>query len=165
MRKAPIPQLRIVAYVAQACCAGACVRSTSNAPIITKYGTAACIPFSASLGTSPHTREWDTVVTLRNGEEVIVKGAQIPGGRIIVSYPVTGRDVVAADAGDYIYPSDVRLDAENDFLYVKARGLTGAFSEQTWLFKFDLLGQRIMERRQIRIGILPMECPEPFQSQ
>jgi hypothetical protein len=71
---------------------------------------------------------------------------------------------VAADPGDYVYPSDVRLDAQNDLLYVKAQGLAGGFSEQTWLFEYDLRRQRIMERLQVRNGILSMECPEPSHS-
>jgi hypothetical protein len=114
---------------------------------------------------SPHTREWDSELTLRNGVKVIVKGFDTVSGRITVSYPATGRDVVAADPNDYMYPSDVRLDAQNDLLYVKAHGLAVLSGEQTWLFEFDLRGQRILERRQIRNGILPMECPEPSHSQ
>ena len=113
---------------------------------------------------SPHVREWDTALTLRDGAQVIVKGLDTVSGNITVSYPATGRVVVAADPNDYIYPSDVRLDAQHDLLYVKAQGLAVLDGEQTWLFEFDLRGQRIMERRQIKNGILPMECPEP-QSQ
>jgi hypothetical protein len=97
--------------------------------------------------------------------KVVVKGADMVSGRITVSYPAMGRDVVAADPNDYIYPSDVRLDAQNDLLYVKAQGLAVLSGEETWLFEFDLSGQRIIERRQIRNGILPMECPEPLHSQ
>ena len=156
-----MPQLRSVAFVALACCAGACVSPTSNAPIITKYGTAACIPFSAHPSVNPHTREWDSELTLRDGLKLIVKGADFVSGRITVFYPATGRDVVAADPKDYIYPSDVRLDAQKDLLYVKAHGLAVLSGEQTWLFEFDLRGQRITERKQIENGILPMECPEP----
>jgi hypothetical protein len=161
----PMPRLRSVAFLALACCPGACVSPSSNALIITKYGAAACIPFSAHPRVSPHTREWDGELTLRNGAKVIVKGFDTVSGRITVSYPATGRDVVAADPNDYIYPSDVRLDAQNDLLYVKAHGLAVLSGEQTWLFEFDLRGQRILERRQIRNGILPMECPEPSQPQ
>lgn len=106
-------QLKTVACVALACCAGACVPPTSNAPITKKYATAACIPLSAHPKVSPHARERESALTLRDGLEVIVRGAQLAGGRTIVSYPATGRDVVAADPGDYVYPSDVRLDAEN----------------------------------------------------
>src|SRR5438477_12768682 len=99
-------------------------------------------------------------MSLRDGSKVIVRGAQVPGGRITVSYPPTGRTLVAADPGDYIYPSDVRIDAKNDLLYVKADGLAGGISEQTWLFEYDLRGQRIMERRQVKNGILFAECLE-----
>jgi len=161
----PMPRLRSVGFLALACCLGACVSPTSNAPIITKYGAAACIPFAAHPRVSPHTREWDSELTLRNGVKVIVKGFDTVSGRITVSYPATGRDVVAADPNDYIYPSDVRLDTQNDLLYVKAHGLAVLSGEQTWLFEFDLRGQRILERRQIRNGILPMECSEPSQPQ
>ena len=105
------------------------------------------------------------MLTLRDGMEVIVKGAQIPGGGIVIYYPATGQSVVAADPGDYVYPSDVRLDTHNDLLYVKAYGLAGGFSAQTWLFEFDVHAQHIMERRQVTNGILPMECPEHSQSQ
>lgn len=155
-----MPQLRSVAFVALACCAGACVPPTSSGPIITEYGKAACIPFSAHPRV---TREWDTALTLRDGAQVIVKGLDTVSGNITVSYPATGRVVVAADPNDYIYPSDVRLDAQHDLLYVKAQGLAVLDGEQTWLFEFDLRGQRIMERRQIKNRILPMECPEPHR--
>jgi len=150
---------------ALACCAGACVPPTSSGPIITKYGAAACIPFSAIQHAFPHVREWDTALTLRDGAQVIVKGFDTVSGNITVSYPATGRVVVAADPNDYIYPSDVRLDAQDELLYVKAQGLAVLGGEQTWLFEFDLRKQRITERTRARNGILPMECPEPFHSQ
>jgi hypothetical protein len=75
-----------------ACCAVACssLTPTSSAPIITRYEAAACIPFSANPKVSPHSREWDNVLTLRDGTKVIVRGAQMPGGRITVSYSATG---------------------------------------------------------------------------
>jgi hypothetical protein len=154
-----MPQLQIVVCVALACCASC--SPTSDAPIITKYKTAPCIPLLASRRVHPDTREWNTALALRNGLEAVVSGAQVPGGRIAVSYPATGRTFVAADPGDYVYPSDVRFDAQNGLLYVKANGLAAGMSEETWLFEYDLRGQRITERRQVRNGILPAECPVP----
>jgi len=150
------------------CLAIACSPATapmSDAPIIRRYGAAVCIPFSANPKVTPHTREWSNTLTLRNGTEVLVRGAQIPGGRVVASYPAEHRDVVAADPGDYVYPSDVRLDAQNDLLYVKASGLAGGLTEQTWLFEYDLRGQHIIERRQVKNGVLPMECPDGSHSQ
>jgi hypothetical protein len=160
-----MPQLRSVAFVVLACCAGACVPTISNGPIITKYGAAACIPFSAIEHSTPHVRQWDTPLTLRDGALVVVKGFNSPSGRITVSYPATSRVIVAADPNDYIYPSDVRLDAQNELLYVKAQGLAVLDGEQTWLFEFDLRRQRITERTRVRNDIPPMECPELPHSQ
>jgi hypothetical protein len=108
---------------------------------------------------------WESGLKLRDGTEILVKGAQMPGGRIAVFYPAEGREVVAANAGDYVYPSDVRFDVKNDLLYVKAHGLAGGLSEQTWLFEYDVGGQRVLESRQIKNGILPQECEGPAHSQ
>jgi hypothetical protein len=110
---------------------------------------------------TPHTREWNTLLFLRDGLPVRISGAQVPGGRIAVSYPGASREFLAADPGDYIYPSDVRLDAQKETLYVKAHGAAGGISEQTWLFAYDLRARRIAERLQVRNEVLPMECPEP----
>jgi hypothetical protein len=155
-----IPQLRNVLLAGMVCCMTACVPPTSDAPIITKYKAAACIPLSGHPKIRPPTREWDNALSLRDGSEVIVSGAQVPGGRITVSYSATGRTFVAADPGDYVYPSDVRIDAQNDLLYIKGNGFAGGISEQTWLFEYDLHEQRIKECRQVKNGILPAECPE-----
>jgi hypothetical protein len=162
-----MPHLRNIAFVALACCAVACdPPALSSGPILTKYGSAACIPFSAIQHSFPdHVREWDTPLTLRDGAQVTVKGIDSVSGNVTVFYPATGRVVVAADPNDYIYPSDVRLDAQNELLYVKAEGLAVLDGDQTWLFEFDFRKQRIMQRTRVRNGILPMECPEPPHSQ
>jgi hypothetical protein len=97
--------------------------------------------------------------------KVLISGAQVPGGRVVASYPAEHRDIVAANPGDYVYPSDVRLDAQNDLLYVRAQGLAGGLTEQTWLFEYDLRGQRIVERLQVKNGALPAECPETSHQQ
>lgn len=98
-------------------------------------------------------------MVLRNGQKVVVTGAQIPGGRINVFYPAEGRTVVAADPGDYIYPSDVRIDNRKDLLYIKAYGMAGGISEQTWLFQYDIRRQQIIKARQVKNDILTGDCP------
>jgi len=47
----------------------------------------------------------------------------MPGGRIDVKYLFDGSEIVAADAGDYIYPADVRLDSKSGTIFVKASGV------------------------------------------
>ena len=123
-------------------------------------GVTACIPFSANRKASPRTREWETARTLSDGLKITVSGAQAPGGRISVRYLTTGHESVAANAGDYVYPADVRLNAQDDLLYVKASGLSGGTRQETWLFKYDLRGQRLVELRQVVNDALPAECRE-----
>jgi hypothetical protein len=87
-------------------------------------------------------------------------GSQIPGGKISVRYVAAGRESVAANAGDYVYPSDVRANAQDDLLYVKASGLAGGIWHETWLFEFDLHGKKLVQRRKVVDDALPAECPE-----
>ncbi len=163
-----ISQLQSAICVALSCCAVGCgtaAAPTSNAPIIKKYKTAECLPLSKKPKVSPHTREWNALVFLHDGLPVSISGAQVPGGRVAVSCPGANRELLAADPGDYIYPSDVRLDSPNETLYVKAHGLAGGISEQTWLFAYDLRARRIVERVQVKNDALPVECQEPPRPQ
>jgi hypothetical protein len=138
----------------------ACFGPASTGRIITAYREAACIPLSARPQILPRTREWNTVLSLRDGLKVVVRGAQIPGGRITVFYPDRGNEVVAADAGDYVYPSDVRVDAQKEVLYVKAEGLAGGISQETWLFEYDIRQQRLLDRLRVVNSVLTEECPQ-----
>jgi len=144
------------------CCLATVALHASVDPLVAKYRTATCIPFS-SQAARPHSREWRTTLSLRDGSQVTISGAQMPGGRIDVFYPATGGKFVAADAGDYVYPSDVRIDAQNDLLYVKADGLAGGIWERTFLFEYDLRQHRLVTRRRVKDGKLPEVCPEVGQ--
>lgn len=152
--------LRALAICGMLAVCTSCHRPVSKAPIIDEYRAAVCVPFSPISGVGPHTREWNTPLTLKNGERVIVRGTQSPGGRIELEYAQSGLKKVAADAGDYVYPSDVRLSKQNDFLYVKARGLAGGLNLETWLFKYDPYNQRLVTKQLVTDEALPAECPE-----
>jgi hypothetical protein len=136
----------------------------TKAEIIDRYKAATCVPFSAKPSITPHTREWDTPLILRGGLRVIVSGADAVGGRIVVKYgyndQINNRVEVAANAGDYVYPSDVRLNADNELLYVKASGLAGGIFHETILFEYDLRGRRLVRRQRVANDGLPTECPE-----
>src|ERR1700722_11464146 len=136
----------------------------AKAEIIDRYKAATCIPFSAKPSITPHTREWYTPLILRGGLRVIVTGADAVGGRIVVKYgyndQINNRVEVAADAGDYVYPSDVRRNADNELLYVKASGVAGGISHETVLFEYDLRGRRLVRHQRVANDGLPTECPE-----
>jgi hypothetical protein len=152
--------LRVFAYVILACWMTACEVSDPGDPVIKSYEAATCVPLSAHRQIKPRTREWQSSFTLHDGSEVVVSGAQAPGGRIAVTYPASHRQVFAADPGDYVYPSDVRLDARNDRLFVKANGLAGGISDQTWLFEYDLDRQQLVRRERVKPDLLSAECPD-----
>src|SRR5471032_340231 len=106
--------VRKIALFAAITFTAACHNAVSNGPIIEHYRAATCIPVSTMAGPNPRSRERDTVLTLSDGSQVRVQGAQMPGGRITVGYLGFGRELVAANAGDYVYPRDVRLDSRSD---------------------------------------------------
>jgi hypothetical protein len=137
----------------------ACTRTIRRGAIIDAYNAAECIPVQFGPGISPPTRAWDYSIATRQGITVRVSGAEMPGGRIDVRYLPDGTDIVAADAGDYIYPADVRLDRSRDKLYSKASGIPAAFGgPQTWLYEFDLNSRQQIGRARVDPTVLTKEC-------
>jgi hypothetical protein len=101
-----LPEMRIILCLTIACCAVSCDHQLSQGSIVDGYKAAVCIPVSANRKVrGPHTREWETPVTISDGSKVMVVGYQMPGGAITVRYVATGRELEAAYAGDYVYPS------------------------------------------------------------
>ena len=134
-----------------------CRPGASHSGLIERYKAATCIPVLQDA--SPiHSREWKTALTLTDRSQVIVAGMQSPGGRISLDYVNSGRSVVAANAGDYIYPADVRVNLGKDLLYVEASGLGGGIWQETWLFDYDLRSQKLLRREKVTENGLPAWC-------
>ncbi len=137
-----------------------CQSPISRDSVIDRYKAAVCLPPSKTLNIQPRAREWASALTLSNGNKVIVTGAQIPGGQVQVYFVSTGESFVAIDPGDYIYPAELRINAANNILYLKASGLAGGIQEQTWMFEYDLCRQRLIARVKVSNGLLPTDCVE-----
>jgi hypothetical protein len=136
-----------------------CQRTIRNGPSVIGYKNAMCIPAHFGPGIKPPTRAWDFTMTTSKGLTVRIQGATMAGGEITVKYPPDGTEIVAADAGDYIYPTDVRLNPGGDTLFIKASGITAAFSQpQTWLFEYDLNSRKQIGRDRVDPSVLPEEC-------
>ena len=137
-----------------------CTRNVRSGRLIDQYKRADCVPPNIGPGISPPTRSWNDVLRTADGNAIQVSGAQMPGGRIDVKYLSTGKQVVAANAGDYIYPADVRFDPTSSRLYVKASGSPAAFGgPQTWLFEYDLQKQHRTGHVRVDPTVLSQECP------
>jgi hypothetical protein len=140
-----------------------CARPIRTGPIIANYARAECIPVTAIPG-MPNFARWDYPLKLPDGGVVHVFGVQAPGGRIDIRFVADGATRVAADAGDYVYPEDVRVDAAHALLYVKANGVraVGGKSE-AWLFEYDLRQRRPRDRARVNPAVLPRTCFESKQ--
>ena len=101
-----------------------------------------------------------TSVVLRNGTAFSIEGAQSPGGALTISDPSSGKAILAANSGDYVYPSDVRFNAETSRLYVKTQGLAGGIWPTTDLFEYDLSERRLLQRADAGNAKLLVECQE-----
>jgi hypothetical protein len=135
-----------------------CDQIVRTGAIIDQYSRAECVPVTNGSG-SP-ARTWDSTLQTHEVNSIQVYGRAVPGGLIYVKYLSDGKDEVVANAGDYIYPADVRFDRASGHLYVKAAGVTAAFSNpQTWLFEYDLLQRRPILRVRVDPNVLPPECP------
>lgn len=138
-----------------------CTRPVRQSAVIDDYNNAECVPVRFGPGISPPTRAWNDTVMTHMGVAVLVSGAEMPGGKISVHYLPDGKSDVAADAGDYIYPADVRMNRGTDVLYIKASGIPAAFGgPQTWLFAYDLQQKRQTKRVRVDPTVLQKECPE-----
>ena len=134
-----------------------CPRTIRTGALIDQYSRAECIPVRFAPGIS---RAWDYTLKTREGIAVHVSGAEMPGGRIDVRYLSDGKEAVAADAGDYIYPADVRFDPTSERLYIKASGMPAVFGgPQTRLFEYDLRQRHQTRHARVDPSVLPQGCP------
>src|SRR5690349_606486 len=106
MRSAPGARLcfLLVSCSALICSSVSCAVGTAKAPIIDEYKEASCVPPSVVSGVQPPTRGWHSRLSFDTGQ-IVVEGAQMVAGRIEVLDSTSNRKVIAADPGDYIYPS------------------------------------------------------------
>ena len=130
-----------------------------DSPLIRAYRGATCVSPIVAPNVQPASRQWDRPIQLRDGRRIVVLGLQAPSGAIALRYPGATQPTVAADAGDYVYPSDVRWDRGRERLYVKAQGLEAMGGERTVLFEYDLAAQRVLGRENVEPSTLPPECP------
>jgi hypothetical protein len=132
-----------------------CAHQIRSGPLIDRYKAAECIP--VTLGPTRHSN-----YDLKTGEGTAVHifGSQLPEEKIHVKYGSTGKETIAALAGDYIYPADVGFDRSSGRLYVKAAGQSIPFGGyQAWLFEYDVNKQKQTGRVRVEPTVLPQECP------
>src|SRR5262245_40045372 len=121
-----------------------CARAIQSGEIIDHYRAGRCVEPIVVEDVSPATRGWNAQLTSASGARVNVRGAQMVAGRVVVRYLPDGPEVVAADAGDYIYPTDVRVSVARTNLIVRAAGVASGIWQEAWLFEYSLDERRLL---------------------
>lgn len=147
----------VFAAILAALTLASCGPAARSGPLIDSYSHAECLPLTLELKSGPPTRTWDYILQTRGAGAVHVIGKQMPGGVIAVEY-ADGKREIAANAGDYVYPADVRVDRARERLYVKADGIRINWRE-TWLFEYDLERRLQTARLHVDPKVLPEDCP------
>ena len=136
----------------------ACSRPIRSGALIDAYRTATCVEPIFVRSIEPPVRGWDANVVVSGGANARIQGRTMVWGEITIRFDADGREVVAVDPGDYIYPRDVRLNGAKDRLYVKASGAAAGIWEETWLYEYDLRHRRQLRKNRVQPAALPPEC-------
>jgi hypothetical protein len=135
-----------------------CQRPVRSGALIDAYRKADCVVPIVATGVAPPTRGWDATITIAGGSKATIVGTETVAGRIVIRYESDDPAETAVQPGDYIYPRDVRVNEARDLLYVKARGLAGGISDETWLYECDLQKRKQLQKRRVHPAVLPQEC-------
>jgi hypothetical protein len=141
-----------------------CQRPARSGRLIEMYRNADCVTPSFAKGVQPPTRGWDATITIIGGSKATIQGVDMVSGTIDIRYEPDGPSLEAVDPGDYIYPSDVRVNASRDRLYVKAQGSAAGIWEETWLYEYDLRNRKQAAKQLVHPDVLPAECPMPKEA-
>jgi hypothetical protein len=90
--------------------------------------------------------------------KVVVTGFDAAGGVVVLRDAASGKSWTAINPGDYVYPTDIRIDSQRDYLYVRASGLAGGIQQQTWLFEYDLDRRQLLRKERVNEKSLPAIC-------
>lgn len=142
--------------VSLVCSAIACGRVATRQELIDRFSDAACVPPSERDSDSLYL--WRETIKTQSGLEVQIRGISDPTGRIDVQF-ADGQLLQAVNPGDFFAPTDVRVDATGDLLFVKAQGSSvRGGGPQTWLFEYDLRQRQLVEKLRVDPFSLPSDC-------
>ena len=66
---------------------------------------------------------------------------------------------MAVSPKDFLGPTDVRVDLNQDWLFVRSYGDTALGEKgETWLYKYDLHDRKVISEIRVDPSVLPAEC-------
>jgi hypothetical protein len=119
-------------------------------------------PFNdESISPGNVTRAWDTTLKVADKLGIHIRAGEHVGGNVVVRYLTDGQDLTVVPPRDYVYPSDIRLDRDRGFLYVKTDGLAAGIWREAWLYAYDIPNRKLLSHVLVDPAVLPSECPIP----
>jgi hypothetical protein len=106
----------------------------------------------------PSVHEWAVSLDLGQGLTLRISADQTVGGRFLGQYSDEQPQRVIGNAGDYVYPCDLRIDKGRGIILAKASGLSGGIAKATILFEFDITSRQLLHAYQVASELFP---PEP----
>jgi hypothetical protein len=139
--------------------------SDPNHPVVKSYLVATVVTPTWNPNISPSEPMWDLTLEPGNGQTVTVTAACCIGGRFLAKYGDETQPRIVGQPGDYVYPTELRVNRETRRVYGMARGLAGGIWHKTVIFEFDLVRRQQIGRVEVDDKILPPavqpEGPKP----
>jgi len=136
--------LAAVAIISLVSLLGWKIHETRNASRLINEFTAAqslpTLPKEKPTGWEPP--KWRNEIHLNNGLQVRIEGFGFVGGEVVAIYGDDNKSRLVAHPGDYVYPSEIRIDPSRQRLYVLANGFAAGIWKETRLYEFDLVKRK-----------------------
>lgn len=138
-------------------CVGGCRGVKTGGELIDQFSKADCL--SPSERDSQSRLLWRSPITTRSGIRAVVLGRNDINGQIHVQFDPDPESVVAVFPKDFLGPTDVRVDINQDWLFVRAYGHAAFGGDaETWLYKYDLRDRKVISESRVDPSVLPKEC-------
>jgi hypothetical protein len=136
-------------------------RALRSGYVIEQYRSAECVtPFNdESISPGNVTRAWNTTLKVTDKLGIHITAGEHVGGNVVVRYLPDRQDLTVVPPRDSFYPTDIRIDRDRGFLYVKTDGLAAGIWRETWLYACDLPQRKLLSHVLVDPAVLPSECP------
>lgn len=100
-------------------------------------------------------RAWDHSIQLSTGIKARITATGWIGGRFLVQYSDESTPRLAGAPGDYVYPSAIRIDNSQHFLFCLARGYRPIGNTPvTLLFVYDLQRRKLVHSYNLKNNLI-----------
>lgn len=130
-------------------------REIAKAPeLIAAYKSAQLVPTIPQDKTvRPEPPKWKHALNIPGLPPILIEAYGFVGGKVVATYN-DGTRYLVANPGDYVYPTEIRVDSATNKLYVFADGLAAGIWRASRIYEFDLVARRQTNKAEINPDML-----------